>query len=82
MDVNIARLASLVPFGVAHVPDAQQHAALVLVEPLGCLVDVEVCSLVGAADDHDGHAGFVVDAVVVDWGCEFVCVFGDPAVEC
>ena len=30
----------------------EEHAAFVLVEELGCLVDVVVCAGVGATDDH------------------------------
>lgn len=37
----------------AGVDDSEEHAAAVLVEPFGGLVDVVVCSGVGAADDLD-----------------------------
>jgi hypothetical protein len=50
-----------------------------LVEPFRGLVDVVVCALVGAADDHDGDA-IVVDAVVIDGWLEHVGVFGDPGI--
>jgi hypothetical protein len=59
------------------VDDLEQHGAFVLVEPFRGLVDVVVCALVGAADDHDGDA-IVVDAVVVDGRLEHVGVLGDP----
>lgn len=49
----------------------EQHAAFILVEELGGLVDVVVSACVGPADDHHGHR-VVVDAVVVDWGFEQV----------
>lgn len=57
--------------------DLEEHGAFVLVEPFCCLIDVVVCSLVGATDDHDGYV-VVVYAVVVDGGFEHVGVFGDP----
>jgi hypothetical protein len=55
----------------------EQHAAFVLVEPFGRLVDVVVGSRVGSADYHYCE-GVVVDAVVVHGGLEEVGVFGDP----
>jgi hypothetical protein len=70
-------VAELLGSWEGRVNDLEQHGALVLVEPFGGLVDVVVCALVGAADDHDGYR-VVVDAVVVDWGFEHVRVFCDP----
>ena len=78
----------------AGVDDFEEHAAAVLVEPFGGLVDVVVCSGVGAADDLGGLAMglgnskgerchdcdiLVVDAVVVDWRFEEVGVLFEPS---
>lgn len=48
-----------------------------LVEPFWCFIDVVVCALIGAADNHDSDM-LVVDAVVVDRGLEHMSVFLDP----
>lgn len=71
VDVDVAE-------GAVGVDDLEEHAALVLVEPFRGLVDVVVCAGVGTADDHDGEAVGVVDAVVVYGGLEHVGVFFDP----
>jgi hypothetical protein len=59
------------------VNDFEQHRAFVLIEPFGGFVNVVVCALIWAADDHDRHI-VVVDAVVVDRRLEHVEVFGNP----
>lgn len=74
MNVDVAELAA---GGLCFIDDFEEHGAFVLVEPFGGFVDVVVCALVGAADNHDGYR-VVVDAVVVYWGLEHVCVFRDP----
>jgi hypothetical protein len=76
VDVDVAELFG---GGKRLVDDLEEHGALVLVEPLGGLIDVVVCALVGAADDHDGYV-VVVDAVVVNRRFEHVGVFGDPGI--
>lgn len=70
-------IAELLSGGKGVVHDLEEHGAFMLVEPFGGLVDVVICALIGAADDHDSHV-IVVDAVVVDWGFEHVGVFCDP----
>ena len=45
-DVDVAEVGAR-----GRVDDTEKHPALVLVEPLGCLVDVVVCAGVGATDD-------------------------------
>lgn len=77
MDVYVAELFGR---GERLIDDLEQHGPFVLVEPFGGLVDVVVCALVGAADDHDSY-GVVVDAVVVDGGLEYVGVFCNPMVS-
>lgn len=62
---------------VLPIDDLEQHAPLVLVEPLGRGVDVVVGARVGPADDHDGHV-LVGDAVVVDGRLEEMGVLGEP----
>lgn len=62
----------------------EQHRAFMLIEELGSGVDVVVCSSIGAANDHDSQAtrgggGWVIDAVIVDWGLQKVRVVLQPA---
>lgn len=66
-----------VPESGGRVHDFEHHGALVLIEPLGRLVDVVIRAGVGPADYHYGKV-FVVDAVVVDWRFEEVRVFFEP----
>ena len=69
VDADVAKLAII--------DDLEEHAALVLVEPFGGLVDVVICAGVGTADDHDGD-GIIVNTVVVDGRLEHVGVFRNP----
>lgn len=59
------------------VNDLEEHAAFVLIEPFGGLIDVVVCAGVGAANDHDGD-GIIVNAIVVHGRLEHVGVFRNP----
>lgn len=45
----------------------QEHAAFVLVEELGCFVNVVVCAGVRSADDLDGQRVVVDEMVVNGW---------------
>lgn len=64
MDVDVAEVGAR-----GRVDDTEKHPALVLIEPLGRLVDMVICAGVRATDDHDCDT-FIVHAKIVDWGFE------------
>lgn len=58
-DVYVSKVAS------CRLDRLEQHATFVLVEKLGCLIDVVVCSRVWSANHHHCQR-VIIDAIVVD----------------